>query len=49
MRLGMIGYLVTNSGCENKYPTISESSLELTLQAEENVSLFTPVIGEIPR
>jgi hypothetical protein len=49
MRLRVVGNLVTDTWCEDERATVSELCLKFTVEAKQDVSLFTPMIGEITR
>lgn len=48
MRLGLVGDLIAHAGLEQKLPTVFELSMELALEAKQDVTLGTPMVGQIP-
>lgn len=49
MGLGSICNLIAHSGCQHEPPAIFELGVQLSLQAQEDVSLRTPMIRDISR
>lgn len=48
MRLGIVGDLVTHSGSKGEYTTVFELSNQLAFQAQQHMTLCTPMIRNIP-
>lgn len=48
MGLGLVGDLVAHAGLEQKLPAIFEFSIELALEAKQDVALGAPMVGQIP-
>src|SRR5262245_19412648 len=49
MRLGLVGHLVADAGREHVPAAVHGLGLEPSFQAEEDVALVAPVVGQIPR
>ena len=49
MGLGLVGYLVAHAGLEQELPAIFEFSIELALEAKQDVALGAPMVGQVPR
>jgi len=47
MRLGAVGNLIADAGCQNECSPVSKFSMKLTFQAQQDMPLCTPVIGYI--
>ncbi len=46
MGLGLVGYLVAHAGLEQKLPAIFKFSIELALEAKQDVALGAPMVGQ---
>jgi len=49
MRLGAISHLVAGSGLQHELSAIGEFGVKLAFQAEQDVALRAPVVGQIAR
>lgn len=49
MGFGLVGDLVAHAGLEQKLPTVFEFSIELALEAKQDVALGAPMVGQVPR
>ena len=47
MRLGIVGHLVTHAGFEHEAASVGEFGVQLSFDAEQDVPLRAPVIGEV--
>lgn len=48
MGLGLVGDLVAHAGLEQKLPTVFEFSIELALEAKQDMALGAPMVGQVP-
>ncbi len=48
MRLGLVGNLIAHARLEQELPTVFEFSIELALEAKQDVALGAPMIGQVP-
>lgn len=47
MRFGLVGDLVAHAGLEQKLPTVFEFSIELALEAKQDMALGAPMVGQV--
>lgn len=48
MGFGLVGDLVAHAGLEQKLPTVFEFSIELALEAKQDMALGAPMVGQVP-